>query len=599
MPTPSDRFARAGRRAARACRKGPALLAFALALILPAARGAAQPAAAPQAAAQSTAAKEPSAGARRELRQTLEQSYLVSGVHNGVLLKPRLERMGVHEVEVSGDAIVVNGARVSPEVLRSWIGDPEAGPLLRLLELPPGDRQGLFGLRRDVAAAATTPAGEAAAAAAATAARVTPGAALTPPAGGPGTAAGRAGARGGEPGVAPEPPEAPMPPTPPTPPEPPEAAPPPPAPPTPPGPPMVNSGSRVRFGGPVTVEKDEVAEDVVTIGGSVHIDGAVNQDVSAVGGSVRVNGRVGGSVTAVGGSVHLGPHAEVMGDVAAVGGTVVRSPGAVVHGSLSDVGSVLPGLWHRGYDDFDSSWPALAVGRSLHMFWSLATLLLLLLAVTLVVLLAPRAHEMVRARVAAEPWTAGAAGLASQVLAAPALAALVVVLIISIVGCLLLVLVPFLILALMIAALVGFAGVSYHVGRTLEGRFARPAGSPFVATMIGVLAIEAVSLFGHLLAVGGGFLHFIATLVLFCGFIVRYTAWTVGFGAAILTAFANRPLRFRRQPPPLLATAAPAPAGPAAASAPVAPAPAAPPAIPPHEPPPPPPAPAAPGGGLP
>jgi hypothetical protein len=356
---------------------------------------------------------------------------------------------------------------------------------------------------------------------------------------------------------------------------------------------MMNSGSRVRFGGPVTVEKNEVAEDVVTIGGSVHIDGAVNQDVSAVGGSVRVNGRVGGSVTAVGGSVHLGPHAEVMGDVAAVGGTVVRSPGAVVHGSLSDVGSVLPSLWNRGDDDVDSSWPVLAVGRSLHLFWRLATLLLLMLAVTLVVLLAPRAHEMVRARVAAEPWTAGAAGLLSQVLAAPALAALVVVLIISIVGCLLLVLVPFLILALMLAALVGFAGVSYHVGRMLEGRFGRPAGSPFVATMIGVLAIEAPSLFGHLLAVGGGFLHFVAMLVLFCGLIVRYAAWTVGFGAAILTAFANRPQRFRRQPPGALAPPA-GPAAPAAPPPPVAPAAAAPPATPPYEPPT-----AAPGGGLP
>jgi hypothetical protein len=517
-----------------------------------------------------------SASGRRELRQTIEQRYQVSGVHNGVLLKPRVERLGVHEVEVSGDAIVVNGARVSPEVLRSWIGDAEAGPLLRLLELPPADRQSSFGLQRDVAAASGID---------------TPGTAATPP-GHLGPAAGEAGARGGEHGVAAERPEAPQAPEPPEPPAPSEAEAPP-APPEPPAP-TVNSGSQVRFGSPVTVAKNEVAEEVVAIGGSVHIDGAVSQDVSAVGGSVRINGRVGGSVTAVGGSVHLGPHAEVMGDVAAVGGTVVRAPGAVVHGSLSDVGSVLPGLWHGGDEDWDHGWPLLAVGHSLRMFWSLATLLLLLLAVTLVVLLAPRAHELVRARVAGEPWTAGAAGLLSQVLAAPALAALVVVLIISIVGCLLLVLVPFLILALMIAALVGFAGVAYQVGRVLEARFGSRPGSPFLATIVGVLVIEAPSLIGHVLSIGGGFLHFFAMMFLFVGLIVRYVAWTVGFGAAILTAFANRPERFRREP---AANLAPLPhATPAAPATPVVvPGTTPPPAPPAYQPPPP----AAPGGGLP
>jgi hypothetical protein len=326
------------------------------------------------------------------------------------------------------------------------------------------------------------------------------------------------------------------------------------------------------------VGKDEVAEEVVTIGGGVHIDGEVNRDVSAVGGSVRVNGRVGGSVTAVGGSVHLGPHSEVMGDVRAVGGTVVRAPGSVVHGSLSDVSKLRP---FGGTDiDIDDGHLLLAplVGRSLHMFWSLATLLLLLLAVTLVVLLGPNALEQVRARVAGEPWTTLGAGVLGQVLTGPALGALVLVLIISIVGCLLLALVPFLIIGLLIATLVGFAGVAYQVGRVLEGRFGWHFSGPYLATIVGVLAIESLSVFGHLLSIGGGFLHFFAMIFLFFGLVVRYLAWTMGFGAAILTAFANRPQRFRRQPPPpssaVLATPAPAPyAPPAPPAAPPAPGP--------------------------
>jgi len=558
MRTPSDRFARAGHRAARACHPGlscrgwaAAALALALVLCLPA-PGAAQ---SPPPSSRPAAGAALSAGARRELRDSIERLYQVTGIHNGVLLKPRAVRAGVHEVEVSGDSIMINGARVMPEAVREWLRDAGAAQLLQLLELSPADRQALFGLPHDVAATASS-------------------------SGQPGSAAGPAAAQGADAesredtGLGTTPPMPPMPPTAPTPPVPPVAEEPPTAPTPPSPPPAVSSGSRVRFGGPVTVGKDEVAEEVVTIGGGVHIDGEVNRDVSAVGGSVRVNGRVGGSVTAVGGSVHLGPHSEVMGDVRAVGGTVIRAPGSVVHGSLSDVSKLRPDI------DIDDGHELLAplVGRSLRMFWSLATLLLLLLAVTLVVLLAPNALEQVRARVAGEPWTTLGSGFLGVILVIPALVTLVLVLIISIIGCLLLALVPFLIIGLFIAALVGFAGVAYQVGRVLEGRFSWHLGGPYLTTVVGVLAIYSLSLVGHLLAIGGGFLHFLAMIFFFFGGIVRLVAWIMGFGAAILTIFANRPQRFRRQPPPssaaVLSTPPPAPyATPAPPTPPTPPAP--------------------------
>jgi len=153
MRTPSDRFARAGRRAARACRPGPscrglasASLALALVLCLPAS-GAAQ---SPPPSSRPAAGAALSAGSRRELRESIERLYQVTGIHNGVLLKPRVVRAGVHEVEVSGDSILINGARVMPEAVREWLRDAGAPQLLQLLELSPADRQALFGLPRDV-----------------------------------------------------------------------------------------------------------------------------------------------------------------------------------------------------------------------------------------------------------------------------------------------------------------------------------------------------------------------------------------------------------------------------------------------------------------
>jgi hypothetical protein len=124
---------------------------------------------------------------------------------------------------------------------------------------------------------------------------------------------------------------------------------------------------------------------------------------------------------------------------------------------------------------------------------------------------------------------------------------------------------------------VGFAGVGYQVGRVLEGRFARNFGGPYLTTLVGVLAIEAPSLIGHFLSAGGGFVRPFAELFLFFGCLLRYLAWTCGIGAALLTAFANRPERFRRQAPPGAPVPAPAsPAPPPAGTFPPPPPPAAP-----------------------
>ncbi len=562
-------------------------LAVAAALLAPAARSAAAAASYAPAAAPPASPPALSATARRDLRQDIERQYQVSGVHNGVLLRPRAAKMGVHEVEVSGDGVSVNGARVSPEVLRSWLGDADATPLLALLAVPPADRQALFDLHRDVADTVASGAGQVS----------PPSPPAAPPAEGVAPAPPAASDDQDEPSRVPQapavPPLPPMTPLPQT------------APPSPPPMPTtmpVNTGSRVRFGGPITVERNEVAEGVVAVGGSVHIDGEVIRDVQAVGGSVRVNGRVGGQVLAVGGSVHLGSHAEVMGDVASIGGTVIREPGAVVHGSLSDVGSILPTLFSsRDHDDdLDAGSLVLApLGHSLHMFWVMASLLLLLLAVSLVVLLGGGALEQVRARVASEPGTVAVAGLAGQVLAGPTLGAVVVVLIITVVGCVLLLLIPFVLLALAIAAVVGFAGVAYQVGRLLEQRFDSRVGGPYLTTIVGVLAIEALSVIGHILAIGGSVLHLVSAMFLVCGLVVRYVAWTMGFGAAILTAFANRPQRLRRAPAFVPAPVAPMPYAAPAVPVVVPPPPAATTGVRDFPPPPPPAPPTGSSGGLP
>jgi hypothetical protein len=444
------------------------------------------------------------AESRQGLRQTLEKSYEVLPLHNGVVLRPRKERLGVRTIELSGDTIAVNGERVTEGVLRAWLA-ADADPVLRLYRLPPRERQALFGMQSGEVPAAAAPAEQAA----------------------PGLTTGETEipAEGEPPAEAPDT-------APPVPPAPPSAA--------PPDTdtsdtPASTSGSKVNLFGGITVEKDELAEEAVAILGSVHVEGEVSGDVTAVGGSTIINGRVGGSVTAVGGGVRLGPKAVVDGDVTSVGGSIVRAEGSRVQGQTSEVAMVPSG---GDWGDVDISFSPFLNG-TMDLFWQLASTGILALLVGLVLLVARGPMDKVELQVVREPWLAGGVGFLAQVILVLLAVPVTILLIITIVGCALIALYPFLFIALWLAALVGYAAVAHRLGSFLEVRFGRRFGSPYAVALVGVLAIEMWSLLGRVIGLAGGPLRFISFGILLFGFLVRYVAWTVGFGAVLMARFGS------------------------------------------------------------
>lgn len=485
-------------------------------------------------------AEAPAAAGRQGLRQTIEKRYEVLPIRNGVVLTPRQERLGVQTIEVSGDTIAVNGEKVSEGVVRAWLAE-DADLILRLHRLPPQERQALFGLRTG-GAAPDEDAGDAAEVADA--------------ASDEGGAAGDAEEEVGETEIPAEGEVVPAVPGAPEPPEPPEEV----------ESPEVTTGtlgSRVKFGGSITIDKNERAEEAVAILGSVRVDGEVSREVTAVGGSVTINGLVGGEVTAVGGDVRLGPNAEVDGDVSSVGGTVIRAEGAQVHGKISEVGMVPPdGRWEN--DLQFHPWSPF-VTDSLDLVWQLVQLVALALLVFLCILLARQPMERAERYVVAEPWRAALVGFLAQLFFLPLLGVVTVLLAITVVGCALFLLYPFLFIAILLAALLGYAAVAHRTGRFLEARFGWTLGpAPYAAALMGVLAIEVWSLLGRVLSLGGGWLDFIAFIVLAFGFAVQYAAWTVGFGAVLLARFDNsrrrdQPVVFQAPPPPPAPLASPAP----------------------------------------
>ena len=291
--------------------------------------------------------------------------------------------------------------------------------------------------------------------------------------------------------------------------------------------------ARVRIFGDITVERDE----------------QVNGAVVAVGGSIKVDGRVRDNVVAVGGSVKLGPHAEVLGDVTTVGGTIERDPGAVVSGRLNEVGVSAPGIRIRpNWNMHWAPWPWFDGGGwpVFRLFGTILRMALFGLLAALVILVAPRAVQRVEYAVTSEPWKAALVGLLAQLFFIPVLVLLVVVLAISIVGIPLLVLVPFAVLAFLVALLLGFTGAACGLARLIWRRQPVPKAGTLTLLAVGLTVVWSFTLLGRIVGLGGGPLMAAAVGLILVGVLIEYAAWTLGLGGALLTRFG----RYGALPPP-------------------------------------------------
>jgi hypothetical protein len=282
--------------------------------------------------------------------------------------------------------------------------------------------------------------------------------------------------------------------------------------------------------------------DVVRVGGSVQVRAGehVAGDVVAIGGSADVDGRVEGDLVAIGGSARLGPEAEVDGDVTVIGGRLERDPNAVIRGGVHEIGwGGLPwGDWSaRRSWRLNPMAGMFPIGR---LIGTLARMGLLILLAGLVILVARTPVEQIADRASAEPVKSWAVGFLIEILFVPILVLTIVVLAISIIGIPLLLLVPFAIVASMIVFLVGFTGVAYAIGESLKGRVEQLRGRPYLATILGIIAILSPLLLARLMSVTGGVVGgvgFVVGALVAVGFIVEYLAWTTGLGAAVLSRF--------------------------------------------------------------
>jgi hypothetical protein len=206
------------------------------------------------------------------LRARIERRFDVLPLRDGFVLRPKSEASGVRAIEVTGDAIALDGEPATGAELRRRLGS-DADLILQLSYLSDQERRSML---------QTMSSGS------------------------------------GRPAVV----EPPAPPAPSAPPEPARrdrdaerqsrrehrAG--------------RESDDRVHVGGSVTVDKDEVIDgDVVAVGGSATVDGTVRGDVVAIGGSVNLGptADIENDVVSIGGAVHRDPSARIGGRVQEVG----------------------------------------------------------------------------------------------------------------------------------------------------------------------------------------------------------------------------------------------------------------------------------------
>jgi hypothetical protein len=223
----------------------------------------------------------------------------------------------------------------------------------------------------------------------------------------------------------------------------------------------------------------------IRVGRPLRITGQRQGDVICVGGKVTVLGTVHGDVWTFGADVQLGRGAVVTGNVVALGGRIRAEPGAVIRGnkySLPNVKLPLLRLLSSGESAATFRFLVQALGVLLY-------LLLLFLAVHFA---GGRLAGLVGAL--ASQWKGAILYLVLAVFLIPIGVALLVATILGIV------LVPFVAVAVMVLAYLGFLGFTVRLGMWMRGLAPETqAGAAYTSGLLGLLVIKGPVLLGILL----------------------------------------------------------------------------------------------------
>lgn len=226
--------------------------------------------------------------------------------------------------------------------------------------------------------------------------------------------------------------------------------------------------------------------DLVVLGNDVTIKaGEAAHDVVVIGGTATIHGRITGELVVVLGQVHLGPEAEVRRDLTIVGGSLEADPLAVVKGNRVVIGAnaAFPGnLAFRNWSSQGFTTGLMMARPFPHQYvWSWVAAGIAFLIYLVIAVLFPRQIQASVNAIEQKPANVFATGLLSFMLFGPAL----LLLVLTVVG---IIVVPFAILAFIVAFFFGKVAVYRYAGQQLGSQLGSSLlQKPLVALAAGVL----------------------------------------------------------------------------------------------------------------
>ncbi len=256
------------------------------------------------------------------------------------------------------------------------------------------------------------------------------------------------------------------------------------------------------------------------IGRPVTVRGLKRGDVVSIGGDVTVEGTVEGDVWTLGADIKLLSGATVKGDVVALGGTVEAERRVQIEGNKQS----LPNVKIPFLKLLSSEHSAATFRFIIEILGVLLFVLVLFLFVHFI-----RGHLVGLDSTLSSSWKGSILYVVLAVLVVPILVALLVV---SVIGILL---IPFLSVAVMILAYLGYVGVAVRLGLWMRkaGEAARP-GDLYTSGLLGLLVLKGPVLLGILFTLlTAEFFQGVGRFLSVIGTIAVLAATLYGLGGAL------------------------------------------------------------------
>lgn len=281
---------------------------------------------------------------------------------------------------------------------------------------------------------------------------------------------------------------------------------------------------RVIFGDSYTLESGQVQDgDLIVLGGNVDLmqGSTVQGSILVMGGNVTAAGEVTGDVSILGGNADLASTAHVRGDVSSVGGSLHRDDGARIDGQVyRGQGMDVPYDFRFGPSIIRpsvSTWSA-SLSPVFALLWFGFRVLVLAALAVLVVIFWPSPTQRVAHAAIARPFDAAGLGCLTLIIGLPALAVLLITVLLSPISLLG-------ILVLVVAGVFGWIALGLEVGRRIGLAFnwdMHPAAEAGIGGLLLTLVVGGV-----------GFIPCV-------GFAVAVVVASLGLGAVMLTRFGSR-----------------------------------------------------------